>query len=82
METISRTGKSMIKFTLLIWVCSFLGQNQCMPPIAYPVLQNSWYECSQTAHSESRKILTKLGYNYVNKNLIGTKYSCRPNKSI
>ena len=72
----------MTKYTLIIWVCSFLGQNQCMPPIAYPVLHNSWYECSQTAHSESKKILTKLGYAYVNKNLIGTKYSCRPNKSI
>ena len=82
METLPGTGKSMIKYTLLIWVCSFLGQNQCMPPLAYPVLQNSWYECSQTAHSESRKILTKLGYKYVNENFIGTKYTCKPNKSI
>ena len=27
----------MIKFTLIIWVCSFLGQQTCMKPLEYPL---------------------------------------------
>ena len=56
-----------MKFTLIIWVCSFLvGQATCLTPMEYPKLFNSWYECSRTAHSESVKMLSKMGYKYVN----------------
>jgi len=67
----------MIKFTLIIWVCSFLGSNACMKPIQYPVLFDSWYECARTAHRESGKLLSKMGYKYVNEGKIGIKYNCR-----
>ena len=68
----------MVKFTLIIWVCSFLGEGAgCLPPMEYPTQFNSWYECSRTAHQESVKILSKLGYKYVNENEIGMKYSCK-----
>ena len=73
---------SMVKFTLIIWVCSFLGGTKCMPPIEYPTQFNSWYECSRTAHQESVKILSKLGYKYVNENEIGMKYSCQKVSTI
>ena len=72
----------MTKFVLLIWVCSFLGENLCMTPIEYKVLYNSWYECSRGALQESIKILSKLGYKYVNKNQIGMSYSCKKVPSI
>ena len=72
----------MIKFTLIIWVCSFLGENLCMKPIVYPTLYNSWYECSQKAHRESIKLLAASGFKYVNKNKIGTRYTCRRLPSI
>ena len=72
----------MIKFTLIIWVCSFLGQNMCMAPIKSPILYNSWYECSRAAHRESIRILSKLGYKYVNKNKIGTRYTCKPDETV
>ena len=66
----------MIKFTLILWVCSFLGEGvNCLPPMEYPTQFNSWYECSRTAHKESLQILSKLGYKYVNENEIGMKYS-------
>ena len=52
----------MIKFTLTIWVCSFLGQNLCMAPVQSPTLYDSWYECSRAAHQESIKIYSRLGY--------------------
>ena len=72
----------MIKFTLTIWVCSFLGGQKCMPPIQSPVMYNSWYECSRAAHQETLKIISKLGYRVVNKDRIGMKYRCKEASSI
>jgi len=67
----------MIKFTLIIWVCSFLEQSTCMKPLQYPVLFDSWYECARTAHQESRKILSSMGYKTVNESKIAMKYTCQ-----
>ena len=72
----------MIKFTLTIWVCSFLGGQLCMPPIQSPVMYNSWYECSRAAHKESLKIMSKLGYTVVNKDQIAMKYRCKESSTI
>ena len=73
----------MIKFTLILWVCSFVGSpTACLPPMEYPRLFDSWYECSRTAHTESVKMLSKMGYKYVNDNKIGMKYTCRQMSSI
>ena len=72
----------MIKFTLMIWVCSFLGGQTCLPPIKSPILYNSWYECSRAAHQESLKIMSKLGYRVVNKDKIAMKYRCQEARSI
>jgi len=66
----------MIKFALTIWVCSFLGQNLCMTPIESPTLYDSWYECSRAAHTESKIILSKMGYKLVNDGKIATRYTC------
>jgi len=72
----------MIKFTLIIWVCSFLGQNLCMTPIENKILYDSWYECSRAAHTESKIILSKLGYKVVNDGKIATRYTCTAVSSI
>jgi len=72
----------MIKFTLVIWVCSFLGPNLCMKPIIYPALYNSWYECSRAAHKESIKLLSAAGFKYVNDKKLGTRYTCKLLPSI
>ena len=72
----------MIKFTLMIWVCSFLQGQVCMPPIQSPVMYSSWYECSRAAHQESVKIMSKLGYKVVNKDKIAMKYRCQEASSI
>ena len=72
----------MIKFTLTIWVCSFLGGQVCMPPLESPIMYNSWYECSRAAHQESVKIMSKLGYKVVNKDRIAMKYRCQEASSI
>ena len=72
----------MIKFTLIIWVCSFLGQNLCMPPIQDPTLYDSWYECSRAAHKESLQILSKIGYKAVNDGKLAMRYTCSVSASI
>ena len=66
-----------MKFILTIWVCSFLGQNACLPPMEYPTMYDSWYECSRDAYVKSVKILSKMGYVYVNKYQVGTTYNCK-----
>ena len=53
-----------------------------MKPIKYPMVFDSWYECSRTAHMESIKVLSKMGYAYVNKYQVETKYSCVIEQSI
>jgi len=73
----------MIKFSLTIWVCSFLSMpSVCMPPVQSPILYDSWYECSRAAHKESLKILSKMGYKIVNDKKIAMKYACQPMESI
>tara|TARA_R110002167_G_scaffold45685_1_gene137243 strand:- start:30 stop:290 length:261 start_codon:yes stop_codon:yes gene_type:complete len=76
---INLQGLSMIKFTLIIWVCSFLGTPPvCMAPLQHPKSFDSWYECSETGYSEASLMITKMGYKYVNDNRIAMNYSCRP----
>ena len=72
-------------------MCSFLQGNACLAPIEYPTTYDSWYECSRDAHTESVKLLSKMGYAHVesvkllskmgyahvNKYRLGTKYNCR-----
>ena len=67
----------MIKFTLIIWVCSFLAGAKCMPPITYPQVYDSWLECSKAAHIESIKLMENLDPDFVNKYEVGMKYNCR-----
>jgi len=66
-----------MKFILIIWVCSFIQGNACMAPIEYPTLYDSWYECSRNAQVESMKLMSKMGYKYVNDYRVGTKYHCK-----
>ena len=73
----------MIKFSLTIWVCSFLGvQSVCMSPMQLPALYDSWYECSRGAHQESLKLISKMGYKLVNDNHLAIRYTCQLDDSI
>ena len=72
----------MTKFALILWVCSFIEGNGCLPPWESPVTYDSWYECSIAAHKESVTILQQMGYANVNKYNVGTKYTCRPIETL
>ena len=66
-----------MKYILVIWVCALLSEGtRCMNPIKYPVLYDTWYECSREAHKESLKGLSKMGYSYVNQYHVGIRYNC------
>ena len=73
----------MTKFILIIWVCSFaVNPTACLPPLEYPKQFDSWYDCSRGAHSEASRMISKMGYKYVNDNKIAMSYSCRQASSI
>ena len=68
----------MIKFSLTIWVCSFLSvPSVCMPPITFPEVYDSWLECSKAAHVQSLELLRGFDPDFINKNKAGMKYMCR-----
>ena len=48
-----------------------------MAPLEYPVMFDSWYECSRAAHQESLALMSKMGYKEVNDYQIAMKYNCR-----
>ena len=66
-----------MKYILIMWVCSFVNNNGCLPPVESKITYDSWYECSVAAHKNSVSLLQKMGYAEVNKYKVGTKYSCR-----
>ena len=73
----------MVKFSLIIWVCSYLGaQPSCLPPMQFPKTFDSWYECSKSAHTEAAMLMSKMGFKYVNDNKIAMSYSCREGSTI
>ena len=71
----------MIKFTLIIWACSFMAGTKCMPPIYFPTIYDSWTECSIAAHEESIKIIKASEPDFFEKNKVGMKYICDPVKT-
>ena len=71
----------MIKFTLIIWVCSFSIGNRCMPPISFPIVYDSWKECTIAAHTESIKIIESFESDFFNEHKVGMKYVCRPDRT-
>ena len=66
-----------MKFILILWVCSFMAGSNCYQPMKFPMMYDSWYECSRDAHTQSIKILSSIGFKRVNDMQMGTKYNCR-----
>ena len=71
-----------MKYILIIWVCSFINNNGCLPPIESKKTYDSWYECSLAAHKQSTVLLQKMGYANVNKYQVGTKYQCKQTQTL
>ena len=66
-----------MKYILILWGCSFVNNNGCLPPVESKITYDSWYECSVAAHKQSVSLLQKMGYAEVNRCKVGTKYACK-----
>ena len=66
-----------MKYVLIIWVCSFMAGSNCYQPMKFPMMYDSWYECSRDAHRQSVRVLSTIGFKQVNDLQLGTKYHCQ-----
>ena len=64
-----------MKFTLVIFLCSFIN-NQCLPPTQIQENYNSWKECTIAAYELSKKLILSQEDIFVNSNKIATKFVC------
>ena len=55
----------MLKFILVLQVCSFLS-GECKPPVQPPIVYNDWAECAADASVRSLELLQKEGKENVN----------------
>ena len=67
----------MIKFILVLSVCSFLT-GECKPPVQPPIVYNSWADCATDASVKSLELLRKEGKDIVNKYRLAVKFGCYP----
>ena len=74
---IFNVGLSMIKFILVLSVCSFLTE-ECKPPVQPPIVYNSWADCATDASVKSLELLQKEGKDNVNKYRLAVKFGCYP----
>ena len=74
---IFNVGLSMIKFILILSVCSFLT-GECKPPVQPPIVYNSWADCATDASVKSLELLQKEGKDNVNKYRLAVKFGCYP----
>ena len=67
----------MIKFVLVLSVCSFLT-GECRNPVQPPIVYNSLAECAADASVKSLELLQKEGKDNVNKYRLAVKVGCYP----
>ena len=65
----------MIKFVLVLSVCSFLT-GECRNPVQPPVVYNDWAECAADASVKSLELLQKEGKVNVNQFRLAVKFGC------
>ena len=65
----------MIKFVLVLSVCSFLT-GECRNPVQPPIVYNSWAECAADASLRSLELLQKEGKASVNRYRLAVKFGC------
>jgi hypothetical protein len=64
-----------VKFTLVIFLCSFIN-NECLPPKEVKKTYNSWKECTIAAYELSKKLVLSQEEKFVNNNKLSTKFTC------
>jgi len=67
----------MIKFIMMIKVCSAL-YGECMPEFQHKVVFDSWYNCAQSGLVETKSLMTEIGPEVVNRDMITVSFLCKP----
>ena len=65
----------MIKYLLILQVCSFLT-GECKPPVELEQKYNSWYECAAAGSLNSLTLLQAEGAEAINEYKLSVKYGC------
>ena len=66
----------MIKYVMMIKVCSAL-YGECMPEFQHKVVFNSWYNCAQSGLVETKSLMTDIGPEVVNRDMITVSFVCK-----
>ena len=67
----------MIKYIMMIKVCSAL-YGECMPEFQHKVVFDSWYNCAQSGLVETKSLMTDIGAEVVNRDMIRFSFVCKP----
>ena len=65
----------MIKFILMLQVCSFLT-GECKAPVQSPTVYPDWASCAAVYKRQSLELLQKEGEANVNKYRLAVKFGC------
>jgi hypothetical protein len=72
----------MVKFVLLMVLCSELAGNSCKVVPTPNVLFDDYSSCIVYGYEYSYKMMSSLDPEWTNSMLAYTKFSCKPNKII
>jgi len=66
----------MVKYILIIHVCSFLTQS--CPGMLHPrAVYDTWYDCAQAGYREAALIMKNYDPKIINDNKIAIKFECK-----
>ena len=72
----------MIKFILVVLICSGIPGNKCKP-MPTPLYEfNEYHECIIYGYDYSGELLKSLGPNFVDEHRAYTAFDCKENTSI
>ena len=66
----------MIKYIIVFKVCSIL-YGECMPELQPRVTFNTWYDCAQSGLVETKSLMTDIGPEVVNRDMITVSFVCK-----
>ena len=67
----------MLKFALIISICSFLD-GSCLYPFKADKLFNTHYDCAVAGYQHSQTLLRSFGKDKVNESKVIISFKCKP----
>tara|TARA_R100001463_G_scaffold24595_1_gene58561 strand:+ start:180 stop:404 length:225 start_codon:yes stop_codon:yes gene_type:complete len=70
----------MVKFVLLMWLCSSVPGNECKVVPTPTILFDDHYECSLYGYKYSHTLFSNFDREFVNEHSVYAKFTCTPKK--